>query len=774
MSLQIQCTCGKTLRVPEAGAGKRVRCPACGQSNTVPAGKASTGSIRPASPAPAPPPVPQTITFRCDCGQSMQAKAQHAGLKTRCPSCQSVVSIPGKKASAQGVTQRPSTSAPPAVPRQQAAPPGKRSPRVVVEDEEDDYEDEAPRRRKRIKRRSSALPWILVGVGALLLILTGGGLAAWYFLGGTPDDLALVPGDAALFAHVRVGDALETELGRKALEQINKTGGQGPLAEMQQTTGLQLSDIDRFTMVVTELKQDHGYGILLTTKPMDRKTILTNLGGEQHEASHEGRKYVVVTKDKEPVAFHWVNDKFLLVGDEPSLKRGLELLRGKRPSGPQDAAIKKAAEKHHVVVGFVPPPNAARTMAAPAVSPALAGMKSMADAKSGSLIVDIDNVVKLEATIEMADESKANEARKSLDGLKALGGMFLPALKGQMTPSLGPQGAEQVYGYINAFVDSIQTTRSGSTLTVRASCDVKGILDVAGSRLSALAMGGMQPPGMGAPAPPMANPGGGLPNGGDRQQWPPPPPPRVGGRGQRNPPPRRFPSPPSGGGMPNAGGGFTPPAGGGGIGSVFKTPQRVAHENNLKQLVLAMHSYQDAFNRLPPAMICDPAGKPLLSWRVSLLPFLDANALYQRFKLDEPWDSPNNLPLLSQMPRVFALPGRPGGSKTCYQVFVGPHTPWDANGRALFNLANMPDGTSNTMLIAEGANLVDWTKPDDMHLGPGIDPRTLLGGNVDNDSFYAAMADGVVLRVSRGINLQTLRNAIDPADGNVLGPDWPR
>ena len=55
-----------------------------------------------------------------------------------------------------------------------------------------------------------------------------------------------------------------------------------------------------------------------------------------------------------------------------------------------------------------------------------------------------------------------------------------------------------------------------------------------------------------------------------------------------------------------------------------------------------------------PDFRCKPtmtmSGKPLLSWRVHLLPFLEENELYEQFKLDEPWDSPHNIKLLDQMP----------------------------------------------------------------------------------------------------------------------------
>jgi len=101
---------------------------------------------------------------------------------------------------------------------------------------------------------------------------------------------------------------------------------------------------------------------------------------------------------------------------------------------------------------------------------------------------------------------------------------------------------------------------------------------------------------------------------------------------------------------------------------------------NLRQLVIAMHNYHNDYNCMPPHAIYDKAGKkPLLSWRVAILPYLephrDMDALYKRFKLDEPWDSPNNKALIKDMPKFFAMPGvkdEPG--MTHYQVFTMPLT----------------------------------------------------------------------------------------------------
>ena len=78
--------------------------------------------------------------------------------------------------------------------------------------------------------------------------------------------------------------------------------------------------------------------------------------------------------------------------------------------------------------------------------------------------------------------------------------------------------------------------------------------------------------------------------------------------------------------------------------------------NNLKQIGLAIHNYAQANKTFPPAYTVDKDGKPLLSWRVLILPYLEGDDLYSEFHLDEPWDSEHNKKLLSRMPAVFRDP----------------------------------------------------------------------------------------------------------------------
>src|SRR5262249_9748983 len=88
---------------------------------------------------------------------------------------------------------------------------------------------------------------------------------------------------------------------------------------------------------------------------------------------------------------------------------------------------------------------------------------------------------------------------------------------------------------------------------------------------------------------------------------------------------------------------------------------RVVSIDHMKAIVIALHTHQPPSTRSPPAATAGPAGTPLLSWRVMILPYLDQQALYGQFHLDEPWDSPHNKTLIDKMPNIFATPSSPAG-----------------------------------------------------------------------------------------------------------------
>jgi hypothetical protein len=159
-------------------------------------------------------------------------------------------------------------------------------------------------------------------------------------------------------------------------------------------------------------------------------------------------------------------------------------------------------------------------------------------------------------------------------------------------------------------------------------------------------------------------------------------------------------------------------------------PKRLLHSrNNLRRLGRALSAFERQHNSLPPPAICGKDGKPLLSWRVAILPFLGETALYDEFKLNESWDSPHNKKLIARMPAVFAAPGvaTKDAGQTYYQAVVGKWAGWELNPDAkqplgaagLRSFADFQNNRSLTVALAEAADPVAWTSPQDLPFEDG-------------------------------------------------------
>jgi hypothetical protein len=216
---------------------------------------------------------------------------------------------------------------------------------------------------------------------------------------------------------------------------------------------------------------------------------------------------------------------------------------------------------------------------------------------------------------------------------------------------------------------------------------------------------------------------------------------------------------------------FLPPL----VRHVYQDAQHRVMVNKLKQLGIAIINYGDTNkSRLPAVGNFDKQGKPLLSWRVHVLPFLNQQELYRQFHLDEPWDSPHNKKLLARMPAVYQGPNLKlnAEGKTIYLLPVGKDAAFKDGPEGPLFPKDFPDGTSNTIFIVEGddAHAVPWTKPEDLKIDPEH-PERGLGGHL-HDGFLAALADGSVRIISKAISKTTLQRGFNPADGMPLGADW--
>ena len=215
-----------------------------------------------------------------------------------------------------------------------------------------------------------------------------------------------------------------------------------------------------------------------------------------------------------------------------------------------------------------------------------------------------------------------------------------------------------------------------------------------------------------------------------------------------------------------------PPANPAPRGVIRRSPDRTRSTNDLKQIGIAHHAFHDTTGNLPTD-ITDKNGKPLLSWRVAVLPYIEQQQLYQQFKLDEPWDSDHNKKLVEKIPPLYSgrLTSPRAEGKTSYLRPTGKGTLFPSDKK--MRLAAILDGTSNTIMTVEASEeaAVVWTKPDDLP----VDPKNPLKGLTRKEAkeFLAGMADGSARAIRADVAPSMLVRAFDPADGLVAELDGP-
>jgi hypothetical protein len=200
--------------------------------------------------------------------------------------------------------------------------------------------------------------------------------------------------------------------------------------------------------------------------------------------------------------------------------------------------------------------------------------------------------------------------------------------------------------------------------------------------------------------------------------------------------------------------------------------RRMACQNNLRQIGIALHNYHDTYGTLPPAYIADENGKPMHSWRVLILPFMEQEPLYKQYRFDEPWNGPNNSKLANQFVSVYCCPSHYPSLGTSYVAIVGAHTAWP--GEKALKLADLKDGTDSILLVVEVHDSgIHWMEPRDFHVsqmaqtinaphGQGISSEHTRSANV-------VKADGAVRYLSNDTPAESLRSWIYIDDGTLPG-----
>ena len=181
-------------------------------------------------------------------------------------------------------------------------------------------------------------------------------------------------------------------------------------------------------------------------------------------------------------------------------------------------------------------------------------------------------------------------------------------------------------------------------------------------------------------------------------------------------------------------------------------------KNNLKTIGLALHNYHDTYGSLPPAVVHGPDGQPWHSWRVLILPYLEEQKLYDRYRFDEPWNGPHNRRLAKEADTLpvfhcYADKGTGPGS-TSYVAVTGEGTLWPLDQSVSFD--DVPDGLSNTILVVEmSGSGIHWMSPRDL--------------SFDETTFEIGGAANFDIRSRHGGTKRWYREDAPPVAGALLG-----
>jgi len=205
--------------------------------------------------------------------------------------------------------------------------------------------------------------------------------------------------------------------------------------------------------------------------------------------------------------------------------------------------------------------------------------------------------------------------------------------------------------------------------------------------------------------------------------------------------------------------------------SVSYGPPRCYTE--LHDIAQALQDYHQANGSFPPAYVVDKNGKPLFSWRVLILPFLDQEALYKQYHFDEPWDGPRNRKWHSIAMPIFQCPSdrTVSPTTTSFVAVVGAGTAWP--GPTSTKLSDFTDGLSQTIMVVEIANSgIHWMEPKDLDVakmplaidaksGKSTSSKHAGGANV-------AYADGHIEYLRDGLSPEVLRALLTIHGGERL------
>lgn len=213
-------------------------------------------------------------------------------------------------------------------------------------------------------------------------------------------------------------------------------------------------------------------------------------------------------------------------------------------------------------------------------------------------------------------------------------------------------------------------------------------------------------------------------------------------------------------------------------GSYPGSTRRSQCRNNLKMIGLGLQTYADVYGRFPPAYIADAEGRPMHSWRVLILPYIEHKPLHKLYDFNEPWDGPHNRLLAKNIPPCYQCPSDPalpGTANTSYVAITGPQTLWAGDTAAEFEDIN--DGTSNTLAVVEIAGSgINWMEPRDLPFSAlNLGVNAPQGGGISSThpgEANVVFCDGSTRIVQSTIPVELLKAFATKSGGETIDEEY--
>lgn len=551
-------------------------------------------------------------------------------------------------------------------------------------------------------RNAKGLATILV-----LLILLGRAPAK----DNLPADLNLVPRDAAGFVHLRLTDLWQSDW-LKDLRLLVDRAGPEAWKTFQKKCPLDPEMLERMTLVLlspqtlaspfptADPEAMSAVVVLTTKKPYERLPLIQALSAREKIY----RNNIYYFNEELWSGMVLVDERTIVIASEDALVHFFEMSRKPDRTGPLQAALTEAAGKHQVVVGMNPQLLGKEKEGLPLPGP----MQKLFAAHSGILTLDLDKGIHLGVRFDYLNEEQAKAGETALRDTLDMGRQGLGQPIAEMEQMLNkpnknsPSDVLENFSMLVAlgFLREVDTVLKEAAI-VRQGLTVKLPLDYKRLESSQLLFVFS-----------LASLGSYASSSFDFIG--------EGGKGEKDP-----------------------------------------IEEHLKKLAGALDKYHEKHGSYPPAAICDGEGRPVLSWRVALLPYLGEEALYNEFKLDEPWDSLHNKRLLKKLPRALQPiehRRRSGGRlKTTTQVFAGEKTVFDGKKGV-----RKADVDKQTILLAylPSDTGVYWTKPADV-IYAADKPLSNLFSKQGYERIKVLLEDGTCRTIERNTDEKVLRGLIE-------------